>query len=168
MRPAITVIPLMALLFFAAIFGFFYAWICSTMWAFDLLDPRLAIETMQVVNANVRNLVFFAGFMLSPVVGVIATAVLFFGHQRQAAFWFAAATVVYFAGGMLLTMTVNVPMNEVLAHTAIPTDRAAAAAIWNDYSPRWQFWNQTRAAFSGVAVLLAGYGLVVMGGPSKP
>ena len=66
--------PVVSVLFFGSIFGFFFAWIVSTMWAFDLLDPRVAIEVMQVVNANVRNVPFFLNFMLTPLVALIAAA----------------------------------------------------------------------------------------------
>ena len=48
-------------------------------------------------------------------------------------------------------------MNEALAQVAVPTDRAAAAAIWDAYSPRWQTWNVVRTAASGLALLLAGW-----------
>ena len=158
----VTVLPITAVLFFGAIFGFFYAWICSTMWAFDLLDPRVAMDAMQRVNENVRNGVFFAGFMLTPVVGLLAAGGLFAARQKRAALWFVAATLVYFGGGLLLTAMVNVPMNEGLGALAIPDNRDEAAAIWNAYSPRWQFWNVTRALFSGVALALAALGLVAI------
>ena len=159
--------PIVSTLFFGAIFGFFYAWICSTMWAFDTLDPRIAIEVMQVVNANVRNLVFFPGFMLPPVLGVLSAGVLYFAGQRAGAAWFLAASVVYFGGGLLLTMFANVPMNHDLAATAIPADAAAAAEIWNTYSPAWQRWNITRTVLSGVALGLAGMGMIAIR-TSKP
>lgn len=157
-----TVLPITATLFFGAIFGFFYAWVCSTMWAFDMLDPRTAMDAMQTVNENVRNPVFFLGFMLTPVVGLLAAWVLYAVRERRAALWFGAAALVYFAGGMMLTMLVNVPLNEELGALAIPESRDEAAAIWSAYSPRWQFWNQTRTVFSGLALGLAGMGLVAM------
>ena len=40
-----------SLLFCGAIFGFFYAWVCSTMWGLDSADPRVAIAAMQAMNA---------------------------------------------------------------------------------------------------------------------
>ena len=154
--------PIVSTLFFGAIFGFFYAWICSTMWAFDTLDPRIAIEVMQVVNANVRNLVFFPGFMLTPAVGGLTAGLLFLAGQRAGGTWFLAASLVYLGGGLLLTMLANVPMNHALAETSIPADAAAAAEIWNAYSPEWQRWNITRTVLSGVALGLAGMGLIAI------
>lgn len=150
-----------------AIFGFFYAWVCSTMWGLDAADPKVAIAAMQAMNASVRNAVFAPAFFGTPVV-LLLTAVLAFCTKRGDVCWpFAAAGVIYFTGGMLLTILVNVPMNEALALLDIPEDPGAAARIWGDYSPRWQVWNQTRTLVSGIALCLAGYGLMRLGGTGR-
>ena len=49
---------LLSVVFSGAIFGFFYAWVCSTMWGLDATDPRVAIQAMQAMNGSVRNAVF--------------------------------------------------------------------------------------------------------------
>lgn len=152
--------PLAAILFSGAIFGFFYAWVCSTMWGLDRADPRVAIVAMQAMNASVRNPVFFPAFFLTPVVLAGAAVFARFENNRAAMAGFAAAAVVYFCGGLLPTVLVNVPMNEALAVTAVPDDAAAAEAIWTDYSARWQFWNLLRTIASALALMLAAYGLL--------
>ena len=40
---------LLSLLLCGAIFGFFYAWVCSTMWGLDSADPAVAIAAMQAM-----------------------------------------------------------------------------------------------------------------------
>ena len=62
----VRIAALTSLLFLGAIFGFFYAWVCSTMWGLDAADPRVAISAMQAMNASVRNAVFFPAFFLTP------------------------------------------------------------------------------------------------------
>ncbi|MCV2882872.1 DUF1772 domain-containing protein [Actibacterium sp. XHP0104] len=155
-------LPLMgfaSLLFSGAIFGFFYAWVCSTMWGLDAADPRVAISAMQAMNASVRNAVFAPAFFGTPFV-LLATALLARNAgRRAAAAAFGLAGLIYLAGGLFLTMSVNVPMNEALAAVTIPDTPEAAAHIWADYSPRWQFWNMVRTVVSGVTLLLAGLGL---------
>lgn len=152
-------LSVISIVFCGAIFGFFYAWVCSTMWGLDRADPRVAIAAMQAMNASVRNAVFFPAFFLTPVVlGLTAAATRFNGYKVPA-FWFAAAAVVYLVFGLLLTFTVNVPMNEALAATAVPDDIKTARNIWQDYSERWQFWNQVRAIASGTALAFAAFGL---------
>ena len=157
MRAATIFMIFASLLLGAAIFGFFYAWVCSTMWGLDAADPRVAIAAMQAMNASVRNIVFFPHFFLTPLAMAI-TAALLARRQRGPAIAFAAGALIYLLGGLILTITINVPMNEALALTAIPDDAGAATDIWRAYSERWQFWNQTRTLASGLAFLAAAFG----------
>jgi uncharacterized membrane protein len=154
------VLPLASLLLTASIFGFFYAWVCSTMWGLDAADAAIAIPAMQAMNASVRNAVFFPAFFLTPAVLAVTAAALIHAGQRQAGLWFALAACVYAIGGFGVTALVNVPMNEALALVVVPGTPEAAAKIWNDYSQPWQFWNQIRTVASGLAVLLTGIGLL--------
>ncbi len=149
-------------LFAGAIFGFFYAWVCSTMWGLDDADPRVAISAMQAMNGSVRNATFFPAFFLTPVVLAVASAFCARERRRLSAGLLAAGAVVYLLGGLILTMTLNVPMNEDLAQVVVPADVEAARRIWEDYSGTWQVYNQVRTAFSGIALGLAAAGLVAL------
>lgn len=150
-----------SLLLAAAIFGFFYAWVCSTMWGLDAADPRVAISAMQAMNASVRNAVFFPAFFLTPIALAI-TAGLLWSAQPSPALCFAVAAIIALLGSVVLTLTVNVPMNEALAAVTVPDDRDAAAAIWDAYSKPWQFWNQMRALATGAALLAAAWGTYLL------
>ncbi|MGB3685324.1 MAG: anthrone oxygenase family protein [Ornithinimicrobium sp.] len=152
-----------AAVFAAAIFGFFYAWVCSTMWGLDEADPRVAIEAMQAMNASVRNATFFPAFFGTPLVIALAAGLAWrHGLRRSAGLW-ASAAAVYLAGGLVLTMMLNVPMNEALALQSVPTDIDAARAIWTDYSAEWQVYNIIRTVASGIAVALVALGLLHTG-----
>ena len=142
-----------------AIFGFFYAWVCSTMWGLDAADPRVAIAAMQEMNASVRNAVFFPAFFLTPVALTITSFLAWRVHRRRAAGYFLIAAAVYLVGGLGLTMAINVPMNEDLARTAVPSSLAQARQVWDDYSDRWQIWNTVRTVCSGLSLVLAAIGL---------
>jgi uncharacterized membrane protein len=151
-----------SLLLTGAIFGFFYAWVCSTMWGLDTLDPRVAIEAMQGMNASVVNAVFAPSFFATPFVCFLTAALCFSSGARSAGLVFAAAGIVYLLGGMILTIAANVPMNEALAEVQVPDDMEAAREIWAAYSPRWQAFNIARTVASGGALLLSGLGLVLL------
>lgn len=162
---------LVSLLLSAAIFGFFYAWVCSTMWGLDAADPRVAIRAMQAMNASVRNAVFAPAFFGTPFALWLTAALLLREGCRGAAAAFATGGAVYLCFGMLLTMGINVPMNRALAEVTVPEDIDAARAIWTAYSGRWQVWNQLRTIASGVALLIAVSGLAAMARvphPSRP
>jgi len=158
-------LALAGLLLTGGIFGFFYAWVCSTMWGLDAAPPAVAIAAMQAMNASVRNAVFAPAFFGTPF--VLAAGAAFAGRlgRRLSAYSLGAAALVYVVGALLVTMVVNVPMNEALAGVTIPDDATAAQALWQDYSAPWQFWNQLRTVVSGFALLLVGVGLMALKGP---
>jgi len=51
----IKALAFLSLILSAAIFGFFFAWVCSTMWGLDALDPRVAITAMQGMNVYISQ-----------------------------------------------------------------------------------------------------------------
>ena len=152
-----------SVVFGGAIFGFFFAWVCSTMWGLDDADPRVAIAAMQAMNASVRNAVFAPAFFGTPVVMAATALAARVAGQRRSAGLFGSAAAVYLFGGAVLTMALNVPMNEELAAVVVPESIDEAGRIWNDYSGRWQLYNVIRTVFSGVSLVLAAAGLRSLG-----
>ena len=157
------VAALVALLHSGAIFGFFYAWVCSTMWGLDSADPRVAIQAMQAMNASVRNPVFAPAFFGTPVIAGLAAFLAWRAHHGRSAALLAAAAALYIVGAFAPTALVNVPMNLALASTDIPATREAAAELWSAYSERWQVWNLARTIASGGSLLLVGAALLQYG-----
>jgi uncharacterized membrane protein len=151
---------MLSLLSIGAIFGFFYAWVCSTMWGLDAVDPKIAIAAMQAMNASVRNAVFFPAFFLTPVILAVTAFIAARQHRRHAALLFAASAGIYVGGAFLVTAMVNVPMNDALAQISGPANSDAARQIWQDYSAPWQFWNTLRTLFCGLALLLTGFAIL--------
>lgn len=45
----VVLLALLSLLFSGAMFGFFFAWVCSTLWGLDAADPNVAIAAMQAM-----------------------------------------------------------------------------------------------------------------------
>ncbi len=125
----------LSLILSGAIFGFFYAWVCSTMWGLDAADPRIAIAAMQAMNGSVRNAVFAPAFFATPVVLALTGLLALRLKARGAGVAFLAGGLLYFLGGLVLTMRFNVPMNEALALVSVPDNIEEARAIWQPYSP---------------------------------
>lgn len=157
-----------ALLLSAAIFGFFYAWVCSTMWGLDSTDPRVAIKAMQAMNASVRNPIFAPAFFGTSFALWGAAVLVWTLNARRSALLFAVAGGVYFAFGLVLTMAVNVPMNEALALIDVPEVIDEAKSIWLAYSDKWQVWNITRTVASGIAFAIALLGVFAFASEEKP
>ncbi len=163
MKPFLTISAFAATTLTAAIFGFFYAWICSTMWGLDAADPRVAIQAMQAMNTSVRNIVFAPAFFGTPFALLLTGILAWRGQRQKSALFFGAAAVVYFFGGLLLTANINVPMNRALGEITAPDDLQQAKTIWLAYSGDWQFWNITRTLATGAAFLLALGGIFRLG-----
>lgn len=145
-----------------AIFGFFFAWACSTLWGLDVTDPRVAIDAMQSMNSIVRNGVFAPAFFGTPFVLLAAGLVARSSRRFRSGGFFLVAAAVYFVGGLILTVTVNVPMNNELADVVIPESVEAAEVIWSDYSDKWKAWNAVRTVFSGISLALGAAGLATL------
>ncbi|MEP3843820.1 MAG: anthrone oxygenase family protein [Paracoccaceae bacterium] len=139
----------------AAMFGFFYAWICSTMWGLDEADPRVSIAAMQAMNASVRNGVFAVAFFGTFPALLIASAFALAVRNPAAAVFFGCAALIYGVGGFGLTMIVLVPMNETLSVVSVPDSKTEALQIWSAYSGTWRQWNTTRAVACGVSFVSA-------------
>ncbi len=161
--PALRISAFAALILSGAIFGFFYAWVCSTMWGLDAADPRMAIAAMQAMNASVRNFAFAPAFFATAPVLVLTALLAWREGVRPAALAFVLAGGCCLFGAFLLTILVNVPMNLALAEVVIPADAAEAGAIWRAYSGPWQFWNLLRTVVSGAVLVLTGAGLWMLG-----
>ena len=150
----------LSLLLSAAIFGFFYAWVCSTMWGLDAIDPRVAIAAMNGMNASVRNAVFAPAFFgTGPILLATAGLAALTGH-RGAAGCFVAAGAAYLAGAFAVTLAVNVPMNQALMAAPVPQDIETAAQLWQDYSGRWQVYNLIRTLVTATVLGLCAMGVV--------
>ncbi|MCF3972440.1 anthrone oxygenase family protein [Paracoccus salsus] len=151
----------LSLLLAGALFGFFYAWVCSTMWGLDNATPGVAIAAMQAMNESVRNAVFAPAFFGTGPALLVTAALFAAAQDGRAALFFAAAGLICLLGAFLPTMAVNVPMNEALARIALPLPEVEAARIWAAYSPRWQIWNTIRCVAMGASLLLTGLGIAV-------
>lgn len=158
-----------AVVFAGAIFGFFYAWVCSTMWGLDKLPPQQAIEAMNAINSVIRNAVFFPAFFLTPVVLIAVAGLAVRSKRKKAAALFLSASIVYLVGGILVTALINIPMNNELQTSLISGVNESAEKIWSDYSGRWQLFNLLRTAASGIALALAASGVFYLriGDPIK-
>lgn len=143
-----------SIMFSAAMFGFFFAWSVSTMWGLDTASPQVAIEAMQRMNASVRNAYFGAAFFGTPLVLAATTALFVITGNRTSAAMVGLATLVYLSGVLMVTITVNVPLNEQLAHTATPAAIERATETWIAYSAPWQRANTIRTMAGGVTLLL--------------
>ena len=74
--------------------GFFYAWVCSTVWGLDAADPNVAISAMQAMNTSVRNPVFALGQFGRPLALAALALVAWKAEERRAAILFGSGALL--------------------------------------------------------------------------
>lgn len=151
MKTRLVALPPLVML--ALMTGFFFAFSVCVMPGLDQVAPGSAIEAMQGINEAVRNPVFFVTFFLTPAIALVAAIALWIGGNRRVAVGMSVAALVYLVGVIVVTASINVPMNNALA--LINPAGSEAASIWLDYSERWTFWNTARTFSNFLAFAIA-------------
>lgn len=135
--------------------GLFFAFSASVMRALGQLDDRAFVDTMQRINRVIQNPVFGLVFLLS-FVGSLAVAVLeLIGDGPR---WAALAGAVLTVVSMLVTFTVNIPLNNRLDAAGPVAGIADPAAVRAAFEPRWVRANHLRGvlATAGLALYCVG------------
>jgi len=133
--------------------GVFYAYAVSVNLGLAAQPDASYVAVMQAINERIQNPLFFASFF-GAVLFLMAALVVYSPRPRSGRFWLIAlACVLYVGGGFLLTVFVNVPLNEELARVAADASAGELARARAGYEDPWSFWNGVRAVFASLAFL---------------
>ncbi|MFA1543751.1 anthrone oxygenase family protein [Actinomadura monticuli] len=154
----------LSLIMAAGMAGTFFGFSTGVMPGLNAARPQSAIDAMQGINQKIQNPLFIAMFLLVPVLAVAAGVLLLTLGQKPAAVLFFVAAAVYFAGALVPSFAVNIPLNNGIDRVTIPGDAAEAARIWSDYSGRWTAWNNLRAVAGWASLLAMSLGVYLWGG----
>jgi uncharacterized membrane protein len=134
--------------------GVFYAYAVSVNLGLTVQPDAAYVAAMQAINERIQNPVFFLSFLGAVLFLFAALAAHYSPRPRSGRFWLVAlACALYVGGGFLLTVFVNVPMNEELARVAAAAPARELANARAGYEGPWNFWNGVRAVFSFLAFL---------------
>ncbi|WP_327009621.1 DUF1772 domain-containing protein [Dactylosporangium sp. NBC_01737] len=137
-----------ATLFVGLSAGVFFAYSTSVMLALRRVDDRTFVDVMQKINSAILN-GWFLGAYVGALLAAIAAVLLHLGGGHRAALpWLIAATLLY-AVVIMVTATVNIPLNNQLDAAGL-TDPAAARAA---FEASWNRWNTVRTISSAGALL---------------
>jgi uncharacterized membrane protein len=139
--------------------GLYFAFSVAVMPGLAAAGDRTFVTAMQGVNVRILNPLFglaFAGAALTPAAALLLH--LPGGGTRAAVPWVAAALVLY-AASLVVTFTVNVPLNNALdAAGDAPRQEARAA-----FEARWVRWNHARTVLCVLALAALARALVLHG-----
>ncbi|NOT46646.1 MAG: DUF1772 domain-containing protein [Acidobacteria bacterium] len=143
--------------------GVFFVFSDTIMKALGRLPANEGMAAMQQINVVILNPVFLGIFigtaLCSAALAVSGIARL--GHPGSG--YLIAGAVLFVVGSLLLTMFLNVPLNNALM--AADPSSAAGREVWDKYLTDWTFWNHVRT----IASLLASIAFILASSSaSKP
>jgi uncharacterized membrane protein len=132
--------------------GVFFAFSSFVMNALARLPPAQGIAAMQSINIAVINPVFFTPFFGTAAVCLFLAVRSLGSWNQPGAAYVLAASLLYLAGTILVTIVFNVPLNNALAE--VKPESAEGARLWAAYLSRWTIWNHVRALAALAAAAL--------------
>jgi uncharacterized membrane protein len=131
--------------------GLYYAFACAVLPGLERGDDRTFVAAMQQVNVAIINPWFLATFLGAPVLAALATVLSLGGSDRALLGW-AALGAVFAVATFVITVALNVPLNDALAAAGDPNQATDLAAVRAAFAPAWERWNSVRALSATVAV----------------
>ena len=146
---------------FALVMGVFW----GTWFSLSRTMDQLSAETFVAVGHQmIRNLGTPMAILLplSLLSALITLALLWPG--RSTAFWWTAAGFLLMVAALVVTLAVEVPIdNRIETWTA-----ATLPADWRSIQSRWELWHTIRTFGSIAAVVAATISATVTGQPNQP
>ena len=142
--------------------GLFYAYSVSVMPGLGQADDRTLVDGMQQINEAIENPVFVLSFIGAPVLAVAALVLERRSGASQAVRWIVAALVLY-GVALVVTVALNIPLNDDLAQAGDPVQIRDIAAARDDFYGPWVAWNIVRTVTSAAALGCLAYALVLHG-----
>jgi len=126
--------------------GTFFAFSSFVMKALGTLPAPGGIAAMQSISIGVINPLFLGVFVGSAVLCVIALIASLLRWQGVGSLWIITGGLLYIGGCFLVTMLLNVPLNDALAK--VSPGSPEGAEIWTRYLNTWTMWNTVRTVCS--------------------
>lgn len=133
--------------------GVFFAFSTFVMKALAQQPPAQGIAVMQSISITVINPWFMTAFLGTAATCLFLVVSSLLKWHQSGAVYLLVGSLLYLIGTFLVTMVVNVPLNDALA--IVKPDSAEGVSLWANYLTNWTFWNHVRtvAALAAAASL---------------
>ncbi|MFC7241906.1 DUF1772 domain-containing protein [Catellatospora aurea] len=126
-------------------------------------DDRTFVGAFQALDRAIINPWFMLGGFLGALVFTAGSVLLLFGPGSPALSWTIAALVLYLAV-FVITIAVNVPMNNALKAAGEPDQIADLAGVRARFDEaKWSRWNHVRTVATTVALICLAVALLNYG-----
>lgn len=124
-------------------------------------DDRTFVAAFQSLDRAIINPWFMAGAFLGALVLTLLAAIAHLGQDALP--WIAAALVLYLVA-FVITIAVNVPLNDTIKAAGDPDRIRDLAGVRERFNEaRWAAWNLVRVATSLAAFACLAWALVLFG-----
>lgn len=133
--------------------GFFFAWSVSVILGTKKVGDYTYLETMQNINREILNPLFFVVFFGSLISLIINTVLQ---YNDKTVFWLIlSATVIYLIGTFGVTALGNVPLNNQLDVLQInQLNISELKGFRSYYETKWNHYHNIRTLSNLVAFIL--------------
>ena len=134
--------------------GFFFSYSISVSWGLGKLADKEFLKTMQSINREVQNPIFFVCFFGTLIMLAIATFQQY-SYGSNTFVMLLIATLLYLVGVFGVTVFANVPLNNQLEQFDISNaTEVTAKQMRTRFERPWNLWNNVRTICSLCAVIL--------------
>ena len=134
---------------FALVMGVFW----GTWFALSRTMNRLSAETFLAVGHQmIRNLGGPMAILLPlALLSALVTLALLWPHRHAAAFWWLAAGFLLMVAALVITLAVEVPIDNQIQDWTLAT----LPGDWRSIQSRWELWHTIRSFLAIAAVAAA-------------
>jgi len=146
--------------------GLYFAFSVAVMPGLGHADDRTFIQAMQRINVSILNGWFGLAFGGALVLGVAAVVLHWLGEghgEGHGALPWIIAGVVLYAASLVITMAVNVPLNDQLDAAGDPSRIPDPAAVREKFESAWVHWNIARTLTCVAALGCLGWAMRAAG-----
>ncbi len=156
MSDALLVLTLASAVGAGLVAGAFFAFSTFVMAALGRVPAPEGIRAMQEINITVINPWFMAALFGTGATCLAVIVLALADWDGSYGPYLVAAGVLYLLGCIGVTLTFNVPRNNVLAR--LEPSSTEAADKWRRYLVEWTAWNSVRtvASLAATAALIGG------------
>jgi uncharacterized membrane protein len=122
------------------------------MTALGRIDQAAGISAMNAINVDIVRSLFMPLFLGTTRTGALLAGLAVLHWDESGAAAMLVGGVLYAVGMFVVTMVLNLPLNDALA--AADLSSAEAASLWTRYLTGWSFWNHVRTMASTAAFAL--------------
>ncbi|HEU4540873.1 MAG TPA: anthrone oxygenase family protein [Jiangellaceae bacterium] len=141
--------------------GVFFAYAVAVMPGLARTDDRTFVGSFQAMDRAIINPLFLVVFVGALAITVLAGAAHLGEESRPAVPWILAAAVLYLVV-FVITVRVNVPLNDAIKAAGDP-DQIDVAAVRERFSEStWVRWNVVRTVLTTAALGCLGVALAVV------